>query len=157
MAKTILLWLVLVKAGCSVNTNRQHSTEFGYSASWMTNADQLRTSPSLPIPSPANVGRTILLETPVTDTVSKKDIVAQMAKDAGISQKDAAAALDSFTTLVAKSAKKNKRVSIVGFGSFSLTKRAARKGRNPATGEEIKIKASKSVSFKAGKALKDSL
>lgn len=93
----------------------------------------------------------------MTDTVSKKDIVAQIAKDAGITQKEATAALDSFTTLVAKSAKKNKRVSIVGFGSFSLTKRAARTGRNPATGEAIKIKASKSVSFKAGKALKDLL
>ncbi len=93
----------------------------------------------------------------MTDTVSKKDIVAHMAKTAGISQKDAQAALDAFTSLVAKSAKKNQRVSILGFGSFSLSKRSARTGRNPATGETIKIKASKSVSFKAGKALKDSL
>ncbi|ORE86885.1 DNA-binding protein HU [Oceanococcus atlanticus] len=93
----------------------------------------------------------------MSDTVSKKDIVAAMAKEAGISQKDAAAALDAFTSLVGKSVKKNNRVSIIGFGSFSLSKRAARTGRNPATGETIKIKASKSVSFKAGKALKDSL
>lgn len=93
----------------------------------------------------------------MTDTVSKKDVVAQMAKDAGISQKQAQAALDSFTSLVGKSVKKDKRVSLVGFGSFGLSKRAARTGRNPATGETIKIKASKSVSFKAGKALKDSL
>lgn len=93
----------------------------------------------------------------MTDTVSKKDIVAQMAKDAGISQAAAQAALESFTSQVAKNCKKNKRVTLVGFGSFSLAKRPARTGRNPATGETIKIKASKSVSFKAGKALKDAL
>ncbi|MGJ8670823.1 MAG: HU family DNA-binding protein [Oceanococcus sp.] len=93
----------------------------------------------------------------MTDTVSKKDLVAAMAKDAGITQKEAQAALESFTTTVAKSVKKDNKVSILGFGAFSLSKRAARTGRNPATGEAIKIKASKSVSFKAGKALKESL
>ena len=89
--------------------------------------------------------------------MTKKDLVDKMAKDAGISKAAAGKALKSFTDGVTKSIKKNKSVTLVGFGTFSLSKRKARKGRNPQTGETIKIKASKTAKFKAGKTLKDAL
>jgi DNA-binding protein HU-beta len=85
-------------------------------------------------------------------------LVEKMAKDAGISKVAAAAALGSFVTSVTKALKKKDgKVTLVGFGTFSKTRRKARKGRNPQTGEPIKIKASKSVKFKPGKKLKDSI
>ncbi|MDA8140566.1 MAG: HU family DNA-binding protein [Desulfobacteraceae bacterium] len=90
--------------------------------------------------------------------MTKAEIIDQMASDAGISKTAAAAALNSFVDSVSKTLKKKDgKVTLVGFGTFSKSKRKARKGRNPQTGEVIKIKASNSVKFKAGKKLKESL
>jgi DNA-binding protein HU-beta len=87
--------------------------------------------------------------------MTKAEIIDQMASDAGISKTAAAAALNSFVDSVTKTLKKKDgKVTLVGFGTFSKSKRKARKGRNPQTGEVIKIKASNSVKFKAGKKLK---
>ena len=90
--------------------------------------------------------------------MTKADLVEKMAKDAGISKAAAAKALNSFTTSVTKALKKkNGKITLVGFGTFSKVRRKARKGRNPQTGEAIKIKATNVVKFKAGKALKDAV
>jgi DNA-binding protein HU-beta len=89
--------------------------------------------------------------------MTKTDLIARLAKDAAISKKAAETALGSFVGSVRESLKKGKRFSLVGFGTFSVGKRAARNGRNPQTGQTIKIKASKTVRFKPGKALKDSV
>ena len=87
--------------------------------------------------------------------MTKAELIAGIAKDAGISKTAAAAALDSFTTNVTKALKKkNGKVTLVGFGTFQKTRRKARKGRNPQTGEAIKIKAHNVVKFKVGKKLK---
>jgi len=82
--------------------------------------------------------------------MNKAQLVESMAKDAKITKADAKRALDAFITTTSKALKKGDRVALVGFGSFSVTKRAARKGRNPQTGKEIQIKAKKVVKFKAG-------
>jgi DNA-binding protein HU-beta len=87
--------------------------------------------------------------------MTKAELVERMAKNARITKRAAEAALDSFTTGVRDSLKRGKRVSLVGFGTFSVSRRAARNGRNPQTGEAIRIKASKVPKFKAGKMLKD--
>jgi DNA-binding protein HU-beta len=90
--------------------------------------------------------------------MTKAELVDKMAKDAGISKVAAQGALNSFMDSVAKTLKKKDgKVTLVGFGTFSKSRRKARKGRNPQTGEPIKIKASTVVKFKAGKKLKDSL
>jgi DNA-binding protein HU-beta len=90
--------------------------------------------------------------------MTKAELVDKMAKDAGISKVAAAAALNSFTDGVSKTLKKKDgKVTLVGFGTFSKVRRKARKGRNPQTGEAIKIKASNAVKFKAGKKLKDAI
>ena len=90
--------------------------------------------------------------------MTKAELVEKMAKDAKISKTAAAKALDSFVDGVTKSLKKKDgKVTLVGFGTFSKVKRKARKGRNPQTGEEIKIKASNAVKFKAGKKLKEAI
>ncbi|MCK4485776.1 MAG: HU family DNA-binding protein [Desulfobacterales bacterium] len=90
--------------------------------------------------------------------MTKAEIVEKMANDAGISKAEAGAALNSFVDSVTKALKKKEgRVTLVGFGTFSKVRRKARKGRNPQTGETIKIKASNTVRFKPGKALKDAL
>lgn len=90
--------------------------------------------------------------------MTKAELVEAMAKDAGISKAAASKALDSFTANVTKALKKKDgKVTLVGFGTFSKTRRKARMGRNPQTGEAIKIKASNAVKFKAGKKLKDSI
>lgn len=85
--------------------------------------------------------------------MNKAELVAQIAEDASITKTQANAALDSFTTTVQKTLKKGDKITLVGFGTFSVTKRQARKGRNPQTGEVIKIKAKKVAHFKAGKDL----
>jgi len=90
--------------------------------------------------------------------MTKAELVEQMAKDAGVSKAAAAAALDSFMSNIVKTLKKKDgKVTLVGFGTFYKSKRKARKGRNPQTGDPIKIKASTVVKFKAGKKLKDAV
>ena len=86
-------------------------------------------------------------------TMNKAELVAKLADDAGISKTQANAALDSFVEAVTKTLKGGGKVTLVGFGTFSVTKRAARTGRNPQTGATIKIKAKKVAKFKAGKEL----
>ncbi len=85
--------------------------------------------------------------------MNKAELIAQLADDAGITKTQANAALDSFVDTVTKTLKKGDKVTLVGFGTFSVSKRAARVGRNPQTGEAIKIKAKKVARFKAGKEL----
>ena len=90
--------------------------------------------------------------------MTKAEIVEKMAKDAGISKVAAAAALNSFMDNVTKALKKKDgKVTLVGFGTFSKLRRKARKGRNPQTGDPIKIKAGNVVKFRPGKKLKDAL
>lgn len=89
--------------------------------------------------------------------MTKAELVEKMASDAAVSKAAAGKALDSMLDGVMKSVKKGKKVTLVGFGTFSQTKRKARNGRNPRTGETIKIKASKNAKFTAGKAFKDML
>jgi DNA-binding protein HU-beta len=89
--------------------------------------------------------------------MNKAELVAKIAEDAGISKTQANAALDSFTTTVTKTLKSGDKVTLVGFGTFSVTKRSARTGRNPQTGATIKIKAKKVAKFKAGKELASKL
>lgn len=87
--------------------------------------------------------------------MTKADLIEAMAKDAGITKVAASAALDSFVDGIVKTLKKKDgKITLVGFGTFSKGRRKARKGRNPQTGAEIKIKASTVVKFKAGKKLK---
>jgi len=85
--------------------------------------------------------------------MNKAELIEKIAGDADISKKQANAALDSFTEAVAKTLKKGAKVTLVGFGTFSVSKRAARTGRNPQTGAVIKIKAKKVAKFKAGATL----
>lgn len=82
--------------------------------------------------------------------MNKADLIDAMAEDAGISKAAAKKALDSFVENVSGSLKKGGRISLVGFGSFSVSKRSAREGRNPQTGATIKIPAKNVVKFKAG-------
>jgi len=90
--------------------------------------------------------------------MTKAELVDTMAKDAGISKAQANAVLTSFITNVTQALKKKEgKVTLVGFGTFVKSRRKARNGRNPQTGETIKIKASNSVRFKAGKALNDAI
>ena len=89
--------------------------------------------------------------------MNKTELVAAMAEKTELSKKDAEKALKAFTDVVADELKKDGKVQLVGFGTFEVSKRAAREGINPATQKPIKIAASKAPKFKAGKALKDSL
>ena len=89
--------------------------------------------------------------------MNKTELVAAMAEKAQLSKKDAEAALKAFTDVVAEELKKGEKIQLVGFGTFEVSERAARTGRNPQTGEEMNIAASKAPKFKAGKALKDSI
>jgi DNA-binding protein HU-beta len=89
--------------------------------------------------------------------MTKAELVARISKDAKISKRAAETALGSFMAGVRDSLKKGKRVSLIGFGTFAVGRRAARNGRNPQTGETIKIKAAKVPKFKAGKALKNAV
>ena len=89
--------------------------------------------------------------------MTKAELIEGIAKDSNVAKVVAAKALNSFISNVTKSLKKGNKVTLVGFGTFSVVKRKARKGRNPQTGEVIKIKASKVAKFKAGATLKKSL
>ena len=85
--------------------------------------------------------------------MNKAELIAKIADDAEITKTQANAALDAFTNAVTKTLKGGGKVTLVGFGTFSVSKRAARNGRNPQTGAVIKIKAKKVAKFKAGKQL----
>jgi DNA-binding protein HU-beta len=89
--------------------------------------------------------------------VNKTELIEYMAKDADLSKAAAARALDAMIEGVRKTLKKGGTVSLVGFGTFAVGKRAARTGRNPQTGATIKIKAAKVPKFRAGKGLKDAI
>jgi len=89
--------------------------------------------------------------------MNKQEFVEAVAKETGLTKKDAEAAVAAYHDTVTKALKKGDTVSFVGFGTYSAVKKAARMGKNPATGEAIKIAASVAPKFKAGKALKDAL
>ncbi|MFC4250342.1 HU family DNA-binding protein [Sinimarinibacterium flocculans] len=93
----------------------------------------------------------------MSDTLSTAALIEEIAAKTGLAKSQVKAVLQAEHDAVIKAVKKSRRVSISGFGIFTLRKRAARKGRNPQTGETVKIKASKSIAFKAAKAAKDSL
>lgn len=88
---------------------------------------------------------------------NKSELIDQVAKAAGLSKAAAGRALDATTAAITKSLKKGDLVTLIGFGTFYVGKRAARSGRNPRTGATIKIKAANSPKFRAGKALKDAV
>ena len=85
--------------------------------------------------------------------MNKAELISKIAEDAGVTKSQANEALDSFIEAVTKTLKGGGKVTLVGFGTFSVTKRAARNGRNPQTGAVIKIKAKKVARFNAGKEL----
>ncbi|RCX17866.1 nucleoid protein Hbs [Anaerobacterium chartisolvens] len=89
--------------------------------------------------------------------MNKSDLIADMAEKSDLSKKDAEKALNAFMESVEDALSKGEKIQLVGFGSFEVRERAARKGRNPQTKEEIDIPASKAPVFKVGKALKDSI
>ncbi len=86
--------------------------------------------------------------------MNKQELIAAVAKESGLSVKDATAAVNAYTTVVANALQSKEKVQLVGFGTFEVKERAARTGKNPATGAAIEIPASTAVSFKAGSALK---
>ena len=87
--------------------------------------------------------------------MNKTELIAAIAEQAEISKKDAEKALKAFVDVVTEQLKEGEKVQLVGFGTFEVSERAAREGRNPQTGETMKIAACKAPKFKAGKALKD--
>jgi DNA-binding protein HU-beta len=89
--------------------------------------------------------------------MNKSDLIDAVADNADLSKADAGKAVDAVVNSISKALKQGDKVSLVGFGTFSVRERAARTGRNPKTGETIKIKAGKTPGFKAGKALKDAV
>ena len=89
--------------------------------------------------------------------MNKTELVAAVAEQADISKKDAEKALKVFVDVVTEEMKKGEKVQLVGFGTFEVSERAAREGRNPQTGKTMKIEACKAPKFKAGKALKDAV
>ena len=89
--------------------------------------------------------------------MNRMELVAAIAEKTELSKKDAEKALKAFTDVVAEELKKGEKIQLVGFGTFEVSERAAREGRNPQTGETMKIAASKAPKFKAGKALKDAI
>ena len=89
--------------------------------------------------------------------MNKTELVAAIAEKTELSKKDAEKALKAFTDVVAEELKKGEKIQLVGFGTFEVAERPAREGRNPSTGKAMKIPASKSPKFKAGKALKDTV
>ncbi len=89
--------------------------------------------------------------------MNRMELVSAIAEKSELSKKDAEKALKAFTDVVAEELKKGEQIQLVGFGTFKVSERAAREGRNPQTGETMQIKASKTPKFTAGKALKDAL
>ena len=93
----------------------------------------------------------------MANKITKTDVIAKVADQTGLSKTQVEKVLSELIDLVTTSVKKDVDVVLTGFGTFKKTKRAAREGRNPQTGAAIKIKASSSVGFKVGKALKDAV
>ena len=89
--------------------------------------------------------------------MNKAELVAAVAERTELSKKDAEKALKAFVDVVAEELKKGEKIQLVGFGTFEVSERAAREGRNPANGQPMQITASKAPKFKAGKALKDAI
>ena len=89
--------------------------------------------------------------------MNKTELIDAVADEAEVSKAEAGRAVDAVISSITKALKKGDSVTLVGFGTFQVRKRAARTGRNPKTGDTIKIKASKNPAFKAGKALKDAV
>ena len=89
--------------------------------------------------------------------MNKTELIAAIAEQADISKKDAEKVLKAFVDVVTEEMKKGEKVQLVGFGTFEVSERAAREGRNPQTGKTMKIEACKAPKFKAGKALKDAV
>jgi DNA-binding protein HU-beta len=89
--------------------------------------------------------------------MNKTEFISVIAEKAELSKKDAEKALKAFTDVVEEELKKGEKIQLVGFGTFEVSERAAREGRNPQTGETMKIEACKAPKFKAGKALKDAV
>ena len=89
--------------------------------------------------------------------MNKTELIAAVAENAGLSKKDSEKAVKAFTDTVTEELKNGGKVQIVGFGTFEVSERAAREGRNPHTGEAMPIAGSKAPKFKAGKALKDAI
>lgn len=89
--------------------------------------------------------------------MNKTEFIAAIAEKAELSKKDAEKALKAFTDVVEEELKKGEKIQLVGFGTFEVSERAAREGRNPQTGKTMKIAACKAPKFKAGKALKDAV
>ena len=89
--------------------------------------------------------------------MNKTELIAAIAEKAELSKKDSEKALKAFVDVVAEELKKEHKVQLVGFGTFEVSSRSARTGRNPQTGEEMEIAACKAPKFKAGKALKDAI
>ena len=101
--------------------------------------------------------RTRALKTGVFRTMNKQELIAQVADTSGLGKGDASKAVEAVFESISASLKKGDEVRLVGFGTFSVSKRKASTGRNPRTGEEMTIKASNQPKFKAGKGLKDSV
>ncbi|MBF7682462.1 HU family DNA-binding protein [Acinetobacter sp. B5B] len=89
--------------------------------------------------------------------MNKSELIDNIAQNGGLSKVDAGKALDATIASITKALQAGDTVTLVGFGTFAVKERAARTGRNPKTGEELQIKASKVPSFKAGKSLKDAV
>lgn len=89
--------------------------------------------------------------------MNKNELISSVASETGLTKTDSAKAVDAFVAAVTKALKKGEEVRLVGFGTFSVAKRAATTGRNPRTGAEIKIAARKQAKFKAGKALQEAV
>ena len=87
--------------------------------------------------------------------MNKTELVATIANETGLTKKDSEAAVKAFIDVVSEELKKGGKVQLVGFGTFEISQRAAREGRNPQTGDAMEIQASRTPKFKAGKALKD--
>ena len=89
--------------------------------------------------------------------MNKTELIDAIAAQTGLSKKDAESALNAYTAIVTKALKEDDKVTLVGFGTFEVRPRAARTGKNPQTGEAIKINAAKIPAFKPGKGLKDTI
>lgn len=89
--------------------------------------------------------------------MNKSELIEAVAKEAELSKKDAEAAVNAYTSVVTNTLKKGDKITLVGFGTYEVRERAARQGKNPQTGEVIKINAAKVPAFKPGKGLKDAV